>query len=158
MKCIICEKEFSAVRKGHVTCSKECNSKKWRLQNKDYIKIYNKSYKKENKEKCATYTMEWKKENKEINARHAGERRARQKQAVYKGHDEELYEFFMQEIYSLSRERSEKTGVEHNVDHIIPLNNEKVCGLHTPCNLRIITALENQRKNNTLDISTICIN
>lgn len=40
------------------------------------------------------------------------------------------------------------TGVQHSVDHIVPINHPLVCGLHCPENLRIVPLTENIRKGN----------
>lgn len=42
------------------------------------------------------------------------------------------------------------TGVPHAVDHIVPLLHPRVCGLHVPWNLRVITKQENIEKLNRL--------
>jgi hypothetical protein len=43
---------------------------------------------------------------------------------------------------------TKETGVQYSVDHIVPLLNPIVCGLHVHWNLRVITLDENQRKAN----------
>jgi len=43
------------------------------------------------------------------------------------------------------------TGVKHEVDHIIPLINDLVCGLDVPNNVQILTKAENRRKAGRFD-------
>jgi hypothetical protein len=50
-------------------------------------------------------------------------------------------------VYRDCRNRNQRGGKYH-VDHIIPLKNKTVCGLHVSWNLQIITATENVRKRN----------
>lgn len=54
----------------------------------------------------------------------------------------------MSGIYFESILATEKTGIKHEVDHIVPISGKLVCGLHVPWNLQVITKLENIRKSN----------
>lgn len=44
---------------------------------------------------------------------------------------------------------TELTGEQYRVDHVIPIVNPFVCGLHTHTNMQVITERENQVKSNT---------
>lgn len=47
-----------------------------------------------------------------------------------------------------SRAMTAATGVQHSVDHIVPLLHPLVCGLHCEANLRILPLAENIAKSN----------
>lgn len=53
-------------------------------------------------------------------------------------------------FYKLALSLREATGINHDVDHIIPLQGKLVSGLHVPWNLQVITSTENSRKGNRL--------
>lgn len=53
-------------------------------------------------------------------------------------------------LYIQAMALTKATGERYVVDHIIPLSNPDVCGLHVPWNLRVITQEENLKKSNKL--------
>ena len=57
-------------------------------------------------------------------------------------------QFFMEEAYDLARRRTQVTGFEWQVDHIVPLCHPLVQGLHVEHNLQVIPAIQNQQKGN----------
>ena len=61
-KCIVCNKEFNAIKENHVFCSKKCLLKDWKKKHPDYMYFYRKEfaerlrdYKKEFREKHPEY-------------------------------------------------------------------------------------------------------
>lgn len=52
------------------------------------------------------------------------------------------------QIYAEAERLTKTTGVTHSVDHIVPLCNPIVCGLHVPWNMRVILLGDNISKSN----------
>lgn len=83
------------------------------------------------------------------NARDA-KRRAAELQATPSWADHEQ----IARIYKLRKKVSDKTGVIHHVDHIIPLQGKNVCGLHVENNLAVVPAKMNLSKSNKYEAAS----
>lgn len=64
-----------------------------------------------------------------------------------------IYKKEIQTFYIESRRSSLESKIKHNVDHIVPLNHEKICGLDVPWNLQILLESQNKQKNNKFDFT-----
>ena len=56
----------------------------------------------------------------------------------------------IRQMYLEAQRLTKLTGERYVVDHIVPLINPDVCGMHVPWNLRIMTQEENLKKSNKL--------
>lgn len=136
--------------------------KNYRLRNKEKIAQLQKQYYENNKEKLKEDFREYyiknrtqrrllgKKhyeENKEIYLAYSRTRKSLLKKCTPEWLTQEIYDEIIS-IYKECKVISERTGIKHHVDHIIPLKGKTVCGLHVPWNLQIITAEENLKKGN----------
>ena len=97
------------------------------------------------------YIKNWSQSNpgkrKSINAK----RRAAELQRTPKWLSKEQLRL-IEDIYIKSVELAKSTGIEHHVDHIVPLQGKTVSGLHVPWNLQILTAKENLVKSNQFEL------
>ena len=51
-------------------------------------------------------------------------------------------------IYRIAERITQNTGIQHDVDHILPLKHKLCCGLNVPWNLQILPDLDNKSKGN----------
>jgi len=124
-------------QRPEVKAKKRESDRLYRERNREVLKERRKEY-------DATYYAK----NPGFRAKHCAKRRAMKLNATPSWSDDELNSFIIEEAYSLSRLRSDCTKREWSVDHIIPLNNTLVCGLHVGLNLQVIPAIENSIKSN----------
>ena len=55
------------------------------------------------------------------------------------------------EVYKECKQTTEETGVQHHVDHIIPIHGKNVSGLHVAWNLQVVPASYNLSKKNKVE-------
>lgn len=131
-------------------CNKEI-LREWHSANKEYSKEQNRKWRCDNKGRHNEMTRVWKKANPDrINALDA-KRRAQRLQATPPWLTEEQYEQITL-VYAQSTALTKETGIKHHVDHIVPLQGKNVCGLHVPWNLQVLSATENIKKHNRLEM------
>lgn len=97
-----------------------------------------------NKEKYKITRQEYKKRNKSKILADNAKRVAQKLQAIPKWANL----LTIRAIYDKCSKLSSETGIKHHVDHLVPLRNKLVCGLHCEDNLRVVVATENLRKSN----------
>lgn len=124
----------------------KANEKRYYYQNRDRELANSKRRYYQNQERDKQRSRQWREDNPARVAANIAKRRADEKQATPKWADLAAIHV----IYEEARILTESSGVSHQVDHIVPLNSNVVCGLHCEANLRVITAEENNSKNNKL--------
>lgn len=115
--------------------------RKWTLENKEKFDAAHKKWLENNPEKRKAASKKYRLNNVAYYTQYSSLRTRRQMNAKIKSLSE-FDELYLVEFYDLARRR----GLE--VDHIIPLQSKRICGLHVPWNLQMLTRSENAKKNN----------
>ena len=125
-----------------------------RQSSKDYYhagkaKEAQKKYQEANKEKIALKNKRWRENYPWKNARKEAKRKSLKHQAMPKMYSKKD-DIWLENMFALCRVMEKRTGTKYHVDHIVPLKNKVVCGLHWIGNWAILPAQENLRKGNSL--------
>lgn len=142
-QCVICHRAWTSV---YVVNNREKINARNRLRWKTNYQRQQRQreWQENNREICRNACKNWAKKNVDKTRAKSNFRRALRLQACPPWVDREAIE----KVYAQAIHMSTETGQQYHVDHIIPLNNPVVCGLHVPWNLQILTAEENVQKGN----------
>ena len=165
---LACSRGHIALRKTKGSCV-ECMKEDWAIDNErrkdkpksEAAKAAGRRYYEKNKEAVKARAMarpknevrEYKDRHKTLNPDYykslnsVRKRRHRKATPPWLTDDQKL---LMRKLYLQAIELTKITGERYVVDHIVPLINDSVCGLHVPWNLRVITQDENLKKSNKL--------
>lgn len=110
---------------------------KWVEKNRERNRENNRRWEIRNRERKRELNKKWKRNNLSLVNSENAKRRAAKLLAAPRWVDREA----LKQVYM-------NCPNGYHVDHIIPLRNERVCGLHVPWNLQYLSAIENIRKNN----------
>jgi len=121
----------------------------WHLANPEKVSEKNIKHKNKNKDRLSEYNKQWWSNNKDKRAAYEGKRRAAELQRT-PAWDPDAHLIIAK--YQLAAMLTKASGIEHHVDHIIPLQGKKVSGLHTFANLRVIPGSDNVKKSNSFTV------
>jgi len=163
-----CTRGHIALRKTKGTCV-ECMKEDWAIDNEkrkekpksEAAKAAGKRYYEKNREvviaraaarpheEVREYKEKYKAANPELYKALTSVRKRRHRNATPPWITKEQ-KLQIRQMYLQAQKLTKMTGERYVVDHIIPLINDSVCGLHVPWNLRVMTQEENLKKSNKL--------
>lgn len=118
--------------------------RKYRQENRQKLRDKQLKYCRDNHEQVLERKRKHYQNNKSTYLAYGASRRARKNNATPDWLTDEQ-KVYMASFYALC-------PPGHHVDHIVPLKGSNICGLHVPWNLQILTAEENIKKGNRLDV------
>ena len=122
-------------------------AKKWAQENPERRYEIHRKNREKDRENHNRRNRDWNSRNQHIKTALEGKRRAAKLLRTPKWLTQDDL-FILEEAYHLAKLRSQTTGIQYHVDHILPLQGKKVSGLHTPNNIQVIPAKINLQKSN----------
>lgn len=152
-RCKPCRAAYNnAYNKSNTLRTKE-NCDRWYSENVEYSRYRAKAWREANRGKHATNNKIWKAKNPSKNTANTARYKSKKLSATPLWLDA-IQLAQIEEFYDIAVCRTMQTGVQHHVDHIIPLQGNGVSGLHVPWNLQVLTAFENiSKKNKMIEVS-----
>lgn len=150
--CVACDKPVSKLRRrGSLDTCPPCVKRRvladWKAKYPERKRALNRKWAARNPDADRAAKRKWDQANPAALTAKAAEHRARRRSATPGWADRAL----TKDIYTLARIWSEAVGVDYQVDHIVPLNGNEVCGLHWHANLQILESSMNRAKSNRLE-------
>jgi len=152
--CKDCKRLYSReYDKGYYLNNKDKKKKfadRWYANNADRKAETQKKWREDNHERVTLTTSEWRKDNPYRVRSYSAKYRAAKLQASPPWLTSEQ-ELEMQRMYESCKYVEDPSGEVWEVDHIVPLQGENVCGLHVPWNLQLLPRSLNRSKANKFE-------
>lgn len=126
---------------------RRAKAKRWRKQNAERVRLYNIAYReKKNASRRANRVAdrEYERRQRLLHPEKHRAKKALRRAALFNATPPWVDRKKLQAVYRLAVKQGK------HVDHIIPLKHPRVCGLHVPWNLQLLTLSENTRKGNRI--------
>jgi len=144
-RCVDCKSDWeSGWRQQYPEKDREMRAREVRKNADGYKRRHNEYEDRKGKEYLYKLRKSYRDNNKAAVLENCNQRRAQKLLATPGWYDKEKCVVFYEESARLTKE----TGIPHQVDHIVPLINERVCGLHCDDNLQVLMAEDNLKKSN----------
>jgi hypothetical protein len=150
------------IEREYVAKNKEATrerKRRWYNENKERMREINKKYHFE-KRKDTEWVKQQKKRADEHRKNNLGKyaaKESRRRTAKLNASVSWADQKYIEDLYKNCREAEDifnnaGLNIKFHVDHIVPLQNDKVCGLHVEHNLQILTAEDNLSKSNSFEV------